>query len=59
VLTDERREALAAELGDVLWYLAQLATEAELDLEELAEANLAKLASRRERGALHGSGDTR
>ena len=28
VLTDERRKAVAAELGDVLWYVAQLATEA-------------------------------
>jgi NTP pyrophosphatase (non-canonical NTP hydrolase) len=59
VLTQERREALGAELGDVLWYLAQLATEAGLDLDELAEANLEKLRSRRERGALNGSGDRR
>ena len=59
VLTPERREALGAELGDVLWYLAQLATEAGLDLDALAEGNLAKLRSRQERGALAGSGDLR
>jgi NTP pyrophosphatase (non-canonical NTP hydrolase) len=58
-LTEERRAALAAELGDVLWYAAQLATEAGLDLDEIAEANLAKLLSRRERGVLQGSGDSR
>ena len=58
-LTQERREAIAAELGDVLWYVAQLATEAGLDLDELAEANLEKLASRQRRSVLHGSGDTR
>ena len=46
VLSDERRAALAAELGDVLWYVAQLATEAGLDLDEIAEDNLAKLLSR-------------
>ena len=58
-LTAQRREALAAELGDVLWYVAQLATEAGLDLGEVAEANLVKLRSRQERAALQGSGDDR
>ncbi len=59
VLTAERREALAGELGDVLWYVAQLATEAGLQLEDLAAANLDKLRSRAERQVLQGSGDTR
>ena len=59
VLTAERREALAKELGDVLWYVAQVATEAELDLQEVADANLRKLLSRQERGVLQGSGDER
>ena len=58
-LTAHRREALGAELGDVLWYVAQLATEAGLDLGEVAEANLAKLRSRQERAVLQGSGDER
>ena len=58
-LTEERRQAIAAELGDVLWYVAQLATEAGLDLETIAEANLEKLASRQRRSVLQGSGDTR
>jgi NTP pyrophosphatase (non-canonical NTP hydrolase) len=59
VVRHERREALARELGDVLWYLSQLATEADLDLEEIAEDNLEKLLSRQERGVLRGSGDDR
>jgi NTP pyrophosphatase (non-canonical NTP hydrolase) len=59
VLSDERRTALAAELGDVLWYVAQLAAEAGLDLDEIAEDNLAKLLSRKDRGVLQGSGDAR
>jgi NTP pyrophosphatase (non-canonical NTP hydrolase) len=58
-LTEERRAALAAELGDVLWYLAQLATEAGLELEAVAKDTLAKLLSRSERGVLQGSGDGR
>jgi NTP pyrophosphatase (non-canonical NTP hydrolase) len=59
VLSDQRRDALAAELGDVLWYVAQLATEAGLDLDAIAADNLAKLLSRRERGVVGGSGDER
>ena len=59
VLSDERRAALAGELGDVLWYVAQVATEAGLELEEIARANLDKLLSRQQRGVLSGSGDQR
>ncbi len=59
LLSEERREALSRELGDVLWYLSQLATEADLDLETIAEENLDKLLSRQERGVLRGSGDDR
>ena len=58
-VSEERREALAKELGDVLWYLAQLATELDLDLDEVAELNLEKLLSRQRRGVLHGAGDDR
>jgi NTP pyrophosphatase (non-canonical NTP hydrolase) len=59
VLSEERRAAIAKELGDVLWYVAQVATEAGLDLDEVAAANLSKLLSRAERGVLQGSGDDR
>jgi NTP pyrophosphatase (non-canonical NTP hydrolase) len=59
VLTEERRAALAAELGDVLWYLAQVASEAGLDLDRLAEENLEKLLSRQRRAVISGSGDDR
>jgi NTP pyrophosphatase (non-canonical NTP hydrolase) len=54
-----RRVALAKELGDVLWYVAGLASELGLDLDEIAQANLEKLLSRRRRGVLAGSGDER
>jgi NTP pyrophosphatase (non-canonical NTP hydrolase) len=59
VLTPERREAMSKELGDVLWYVAQLATELDLELEQIARENLEKLLSRQRRGVLAGSGDDR
>ena len=52
-------EGLRLELGDVLWYVAQLATELNLSLDGIAEANLAKLASRVARDVIAGSGDRR
>ena len=58
-ISDERRAAMARELGDVLWYLAGLATELGLDLDQIARENLEKLRSRQRRGVLSGSGDDR
>jgi NTP pyrophosphatase (non-canonical NTP hydrolase) len=59
ILTLEERLELKKELGDVLWYLAVLAATLKLDLNGIAEANLDKLASRKERDKLHGEGDNR
>jgi NTP pyrophosphatase (non-canonical NTP hydrolase) len=59
LFTDDTRAALELELGDVLWYVAQLATELGLDLEAVAEANLVKLASRSARNVIAGEGDHR
>lgn len=57
--TPEVIAALQLELGDVLWYVAQLATELGLDLEQVARANLEKLASRAARNVISGDGDQR
>jgi NTP pyrophosphatase (non-canonical NTP hydrolase) len=58
-ISEAERHALKAELGDVLWYLAQLATELGLSLEEIAEHNLEKLLDRQQRGVIGGEGDNR
>jgi NTP pyrophosphatase (non-canonical NTP hydrolase) len=52
-------EALKSELGDVLWYLAQVCTELDISLDEVAQANIAKLLDRLERGVIKGDGDNR
>lgn len=59
VITLDRKEALKKELGDVLWYMAALARELGLQLEDVAEANLFKLAKRQENNTLKGNGDDR
>lgn len=58
-ISDDDRDALKYELGDVLWYLTQICTELDLTLEEVAQANLIKLFSRLERGTIGGEGDKR
>jgi NTP pyrophosphatase (non-canonical NTP hydrolase) len=57
--TDTPIDKLRAELGDVLWYVAVLADDLGLKLEEIALDNIAKLAARQSRGTLGGSGDDR
>ena len=53
------KKAIAAEIGDVLWYCAMLAKETEVPLNDIMKDNLKKLHSRKERGTLSGSGDER
>lgn len=59
VLTEEKKEDLKKELGDVIWYLAQVSSELGLDLNDIAELNIARLKDRKDRGVLHGDGDNR
>ena len=59
VIDDATREEIKKELGDVLWYLSQIASELNLTFEEVAQFNLEKLQSRMERNVLHGDGDNR
>jgi NTP pyrophosphatase (non-canonical NTP hydrolase) len=58
-VSEDRRAAMSKELGDVLWYVAQLASELDLSLDDIAKQNLEKLFSRQARGVLSGSGDDR
>lgn len=58
-LTQEQNQSLVKELGDVLWYVANLAADLGVSLESVGEMNLAKLRSRKERGVITGSGDDR
>ena len=55
----ESKTAIKKELGDVLWYLANLCNELDFTLNEVAEENLEKLNNRLFRGKISGSGDDR
>jgi NTP pyrophosphatase (non-canonical NTP hydrolase) len=50
---------MASELGDILWYVAAVASDANLDLENVAFNNYMKLRDRMDRGVIRGSGDNR
>lgn len=58
-VSEEDKRELAKEIGDVLWYLAVFAEDLGMSLDDIAQANLAKLQSRKQRGVLGGSGDNR
>lgn len=53
------KTAIKKEIGDVLWYIATLSEFLGISLEEVAQYNIDKLASRLERGTIGGSGDDR
>lgn len=59
VLTNERHDILEKELGDVLWYVANMARRLGLSLDQVAKTNIKKIQDRKSRGTQHGSGDNR
>lgn len=58
-VSPEDKKELAKEIGDVLWYLAVFAEDLGVSLDDIAQQNLDKLQSRKQRGVLGGSGDNR
>jgi len=59
VFNEKQKQEIKKELGDVLWYITQIATELGLSLDEIAVFNIKKLESRKKRNKLHGNGDNR
>jgi NTP pyrophosphatase (non-canonical NTP hydrolase) len=55
----ENEKELMKEAGDILWQLSGLCTVMGWSLEDVAQMNLDKLASRKERNVIDGNGDNR
>ena len=58
-VSEGKKQEIKKELGDVLWYISQLASEFNLSLDDIAQKNIEKLFSRLKRGKIKGSGDNR
>ncbi len=58
-LNENGKQEIKKELGDVLWYLSQLATELNLSLENIAQSNLEKTNLRSQNNKINGAGDNR
>ena len=58
IIDEATRAEITKELGDVLWYLSQVASELNLSLEEVALLNIEKANSRQQRNKI-GGGDNR
>ena len=59
IVTDEDKTEITKELGDVLWYLSNIARYFNVQLSDVAQKNLDKLENRQQRNKLHGTGDNR
>lgn len=58
-ISEEDTEEIVKELGDVLWYVALIASYLGSDLNTVAQKNVNKLADRHSRDMIQGSGDNR
>ena len=52
-------EAIEKEIGDILWYLSEICTVLDIELDDIATNNIKKLADRAARGKIKGTGDNR
>lgn len=59
IITGELQKKLQLELGDILWYIAEMANYLELDLDAVAQANLEKIEDRKQRGTIGWEGENR
>lgn len=59
MIDEEAKQEITKELGDLLWYMSQLASELCISFDEVAQKNITKTQSRMERGTLLGNGDNR
>jgi NTP pyrophosphatase (non-canonical NTP hydrolase) len=58
-MSDEEIKDLQKEVGDVLWQLSGLCSVMGWSLNDIAQQNLDKLASRQQRNVIEGNGDNR
>lgn len=58
-ITDDVKKEISKELGDILWYISAMCGELGIEMDYVAEQNIEKLFSRKERGVITGSGDNR
>lgn len=58
-LWEKKQEMLKKELGDILWFVAGIASNYQWKLEDIAKMNIDKLEDRRQRNMIQGSGDNR
>ena len=58
-ISKEDKEQIIKEMGDVMWYIALLAHSLDVQLEDVVDVNIKKLADRKERGVTKGEGDNR
>tara|TARA_B100000886_G_scaffold130557_1_gene88013 strand:- start:2318 stop:2647 length:330 start_codon:yes stop_codon:yes gene_type:complete len=56
---NESKKNIKKELGDVLWYISNLCTELDFNMDDIALQNLEKLKLRAAKGKISGSGDDR
>ena len=59
VISEEKREGMKQEIGDILWYLSQFARLIDVSFQDVAQANIDKTWDRAQRGVLKSEGDNR